>query len=164
MTPHLKNMNTLQKINYKSFMASICGYLMIILLLTVFILFPNHPYSMYGRFVKTPPINNFSYQPLPHEAITITMNQKEEIFIEDEYVFMDQFLRKLECVMEEGRESSRKFLLVISENIPFGKIIPLLKILKELEINSVGLLEKGEIISALHFLVDMREYDKLMKR
>ena len=79
----------------------------------------------------------------PHEGVVVTLTRDQQLYVNDQKVQQQQF----EALLLQRYQESRKKLVLLKadEEIPYGRVIHLMDIIKRIGITNLGLIvEPGE--------------------
>ncbi len=145
------NMHLLKKLDYKGFMASFCGVLLVILKL--FFIVPIMDFYIRPN-VPLLEVKNFQYEPLPNKLITIALDKEGWIWVNDIRITDPS---KLEVILEDEilarKQLEQKVLLLVDESIPFEKVVQVLRVLPKVGIKTVGLVTGGQLNPVIEYMI-----------
>ncbi len=148
-------MHLFKKMDYKGFMASLCGVLLPIFLI-FFIVTPcglrRHPRMTLFE------VKNYQYE-FRGELLTIEIPKEGGVWL-DGTILSDNSLSKLEGLIEDKFEANAqrdvRIRLKADQGVPFGKIVQVLQALPRAGIKSVFLVTEGYTYPMIEFIAEKK--------
>lgn len=155
----LMNITCQKKTNYKTFMASLAGILLIFL--STFFYKPE----IFGNqiHIDFPRAINDQYESPQGEITTISITEDGSLFLNEEFISAEK-LNRLPSMINDRLEElkfnkSRKVLLRCSKHLKYGKIVEIFKILSHENIKIVGLIT-NDYAAPFHFFHQLKDINK----
>ncbi|HLP45744.1 MAG TPA: biopolymer transporter ExbD [Candidatus Kapabacteria bacterium] len=147
-------MHLLRKMDYKGFMASLCG----VLLPVVLIYFINGPCDFCPRLrITLFEVKNYQY--VPKDILTIEIPKDGGVQIDCSKI-RDDYLSKLDLFIEDKFEANGerdvRIGLKADQSVPFGKIVQVLQVLPRAGIKSVFLVTDGYAHTMIEFIANKK--------
>ncbi|MDQ1354748.1 MAG: Biopolymer transport protein ExbD/TolR [Acidobacteriota bacterium] len=135
-------MHLLKKMDYKGFMASLCGVLLAILISFFIVNICD------GRIARMTLFEVKNYQYIPNDILlTIEIPKEGGVWL-DGRILDDNSLSKLEGLIEDKFEENAqrevRIRLKADQGVPYGKIVQVLQVLPRVGIKSVFLVTEGD--------------------
>ncbi len=118
----------------------LCDILLVLLIIFMVIT----PMVQKGANVKLPETMNYQEQPEPGEMTEVTLKRDGTIYLDNKLVEAADLVGKIQAILEDAQDSESKVLLKADINLEYGKVVDLMNLIKDAEIEVIGLVtEQG---------------------
>ncbi len=118
----------------------LCDILLVLLIIFMVIT----PMVQKGANVKLPETLNYQEQPEPGNMTEVSLKQDGTIYLDNKAVDMADLVGKIQAILEDSPEAESKVLLKADINLEYGKVVDIMNLIKDAEIEVIGLVtEQG---------------------
>ena len=118
----------------------LCDILLVLLIIFMVIT----PMVQKGANVKLPETMNYQEQPEPGKMTEVTLKQDGTIYLDNKLIEESDLVGKIEAILEDSPDAESKILLKADVNIEYGRVVDIMNLIKNAQIEVVGLVtEQG---------------------
>ncbi len=118
----------------------LCDILLVLLIIFMVIT----PMVQKGANVKLPETMNYQEQPEPGKMIEVTLKVDGTVYLNNEICEISELVGKIQAILEDTPDAEAKVLLKADINLEYGKVVDLMDLIKDAEIEVIGLVtEQG---------------------
>ena len=118
----------------------LCDILLVLLIIFMVIT----PMVQKGANVKLPETLNYQEQPEPGNMTEVSLKQDGTIYLDNKAIDMADLVGKIQAILEDSPEAESKVLLKADINLEYGKVVDIMNLIKNAEIEVIGLVtEQG---------------------
>ncbi len=118
----------------------LCDILLVLLIIFMVIT----PMVQKGANVKLPETLNYQEQPEPGNMTEVSLKQDGTIYLDNKAIDMADLVGKIQAILEDSPEAESKVLLKADINLEYGKVVDIMNLIKDAEIEVIGLVtEQG---------------------
>jgi biopolymer transport protein TolR len=116
----------------------LCDILLVLLIIFMVIT----PMVQKGANVKLPETVNYQEQPEPGKITEITLQQDGSIFLDNKVIEQSDLVAKVIAILEDSPDEEKKVLLKADINLEYGRVVDIMDLLKNAEIEVIGLVSE----------------------
>ena len=118
----------------------LCDILLVLLIIFMVIT----PMVQKGANVKLPETVNYQEQPEPGKMTEVALKTDGTVYLNNEVVEVSELVAKIQAILEDTPDAEAKVLLKADINLEYGKVVDLMDLIKDAEIEVIGLVtEQG---------------------
>ncbi len=118
----------------------LCDILLVLLIIFMVIT----PMVQKGANVKLPETLNYQEQPEPGNMTEVALKQDGTIYLDNKPIDVGELVGKIQAILEDSPEAESKVLLKADINLEYGKVVDIMNLIKNAEIEVIGLVtEQG---------------------
>ncbi len=118
----------------------LCDILLVLLIIFMVIT----PMVQKGANVKLPETMNYQEQPEPGKMTEVTLKQDGSVYLDNEICEISELVGKIQALFEDTPDAEAKVLLKADINLEYGKVVDIMNLIKDAEIEVLGLVtEQG---------------------
>ena len=118
----------------------LCDILLVLLIIFMVIT----PMVQKGANVKLPETMNYQEQPEPGNMTEVALKLDGTIELDNKPIDVNELVGKIQAILEDTPEAESKVLLKADINLEYGKVVDIMNLIKNAEIEVIGLVtEQG---------------------
>ena len=118
----------------------LCDILLVLLIIFMVIT----PMVQKGANVKLPETLNYQEQAEPGNMTEVALKQDGTIYLDNKPIDIAELVGKIQAILEDSPEAESKVLLKADINLEYGKVVDIMNLIKDAEIEVIGLVtEQG---------------------
>lgn len=118
----------------------LCDILLVLLIIFMVIT----PMVQKGANVKLPETMNYQEQPEPGKMMEVALKQDGTIYLDNKPIDVAELVGKIQAILEDSPDAESKVLLKADINLEYGKVVDIMNLIKNAEIEVIGLVtEQG---------------------
>jgi len=118
----------------------LCDILLVLLIIFMVIT----PMVQKGANVKLPETVNYQEQPEPGKMTEVALKTDGTLYLNNEICEISELVGKIQAILEDSPDAESKVLLKADINLEYGKVVDLMDLIKDAEIEVIGLVtEQG---------------------
>ena len=116
----------------------LCDILLVLLIIFMVIT----PMVREGANVKLPETMNYQEQPEPGKITEITLKQDGTIYLDNKLIEESDLVSRVIAILEDATDEEKKVLLKADINLEYGRVVDMMNLLKNAEIEVIGLVSE----------------------
>ena len=116
----------------------LCDILLVLLIIFMVIT----PMVQKGANVKLPETMNYQDQPEPGKMTEVTLKQDGSVYLDNKLIDVGDLVSKIEAILEDSPDAESKVLLKADINLEYGKVVDIMNLIKDAQIEVVGLVSE----------------------
>ena len=118
----------------------LCDILLVLLIIFMVIT----PMVQKGANVKLPESVNYQEQPEPGKMTEVALKVDGTVYLNNEICEISELVGKIQAIIEDSPDAEAKVLLKADINLEYGKVVDMMDLIKDAEIEVIGLVtEQG---------------------
>ncbi|MCK5004452.1 MAG: biopolymer transporter ExbD [Candidatus Aminicenantes bacterium] len=118
----------------------LCDILLVLLIIFMVIT----PMVQKGANVKLPETMNYQEQPEPGNMTEVALKLDGTIYLDNKPIDIAELVGKIQAILEDSPDAESKVLLKADINLEYGKVVDIMNLIKNAEIEVIGLVtEQG---------------------
>jgi len=118
----------------------LCDILLVLLIIFMVIT----PMVQKGANVKLPESVNYQEQPEPGKMTEVALKVDGTVYLNNEICEISELVGKIQAIHEDTPDAEAKVLLKADINLEYGKVVDMMDLIKDAEIEVIGLVtEQG---------------------
>ncbi len=118
----------------------LCDILLVLLIIFMVIT----PMVQKGANVKLPETMNYQEQPEPGKMTEVALRQDGIVELNNEVCDVSELVAKIQAIFDDTPDAEAKILLKADINLEYGKVVDIMNLIKDAEIEVIGLVtEQG---------------------
>lgn len=116
----------------------LCDILLVLLIIFMVIT----PMVQKGANVKLPETMNYQEQPEPGKMTEVSLKEDGSIYLDNKSIEMADLVGKIQAILEDTPDAESKVLLKADINLAYGKVVDIMNLIKDAEIEVIGLVSE----------------------